>query len=176
MNNNIIKLSLLTLVMLASTELAFAGNAPQSEHVTSHKPVATILPEAGKLAGDDGVLHQGLALECAGGKTDGISYFSPTNDLDVAIGAPVNIEITVDHLKPVGVTAIRRLNEKSPDALTSKSDDADSAVQLIHNLEMTPKDVQVKVTNPAEGKTKTFRLKGSDMKKTVESFKAYCDV
>lgn len=149
---------------------------PQTEHDTPHKPVATILPEAGKLAGDDGVLHQGLVLECAGGKTEGLSYFSPTNDLDVAIGAPVNIEINVDHQKPVIVTATRRLNEKAPDALISKSDDADSAIQLIHNLEMTQKDVQVKVTNPAEGKNKIFRLKGSDMKGTVKSFKACCDV
>lgn len=176
MRGKFVKLPVLLLVIFASTEAAFATNTLQHDQGTPHKPVATILPEGGKLTGEGGVLHQGLALECAGGKPGGISYFSPENDLGVAVGAQVNIDINIDHNDPVMFIATRRFNAEAPDALTSKSDDTDSAIRLIHNLEITQNDVEVEVNNPVNGKTKTFKLKGSDMKGTVKSFKTYCNV
>lgn len=176
MNKRALTLPLLVLATLTCSDLTFAANALQHGQNNQHKPVATILPEAGKLAGEDGVLHQGLALECAGGKPGGISYFSPENDLDIAIDAPVNIEINVDHNNPVIFSATRIFNAKAPDALTSKSNDADNEIRLIHYLKTTQNDVKVKVINPIRGKSKTFRLKGKDMSGTVKSFQAYCDV
>lgn len=167
------KVKLLMLLMLSCSNLAFSAENVQQ---VNHKPTATILPEAGKLTDVNGKLHQGLALECPGGKIGGTSYSSPTNDLNVAIGSPVKIEISVDNEEPVKFTAIRKFNKQMPDALTSKSEDTDSAIQLIHKLENAKEQVLVKVSNPAQDKTKSFKLKASDMPGVVKHFKTYCDV
>lgn len=167
------KAKLLMFLMLSYSNLAFSAENVQQ---VNDKPVATILPEAGKLIDANGKSHQGLALECSGGKIGGTSYFSATNDLNVAIGSPVRIEISVDKEKPVTFTAIRKFNKQAPDALTSQSEDIDSAIHLVHKLEKTKQEVVVKVSNPAQNKTQSFTLKASDMPGVVKHFKTYCDV
>lgn len=175
-NNKIMKSSLLALVLFSCSGLAVAGNSLPLEQNNPHKPVATILPEAGLLTREDGELNQGLALECVKGRPGGISYFNPENNFDVAINAPLDIEVTVDNHKPVRFTSTRIFNEKAPEALTTKSDDAESAVRIIHVLETSRNEVQVKVSNVEKNITKTFKLNASDMKGAVESFRTYCEL
>lgn len=174
-NGKLLKVSFLVLGMFSGAKMASADTVMQNKEATPHRPVATVLPENGKLTTDNGKLHQGIALECVGGKPGGISYYSPKNDLNVATDAPVNIEIRVDNNHPIKFTASRKRNERAPDALTVKSYDTDSTLSLIHDLEIAKNDVQVKVWTPEGDKSKTFELKASDMKGAINNFRSYCD-
>lgn len=171
MKINAFKRKLLLCLMLSTSTLAFAAETAQQE---AHKPVATLLPAEGSMAHNKGQLQQGLGLECAGGKPAGISYYNAANDLDVAIGSPVKIEITVDDEKPVKFIATRIANKNVPEALTARSGDIDSTLYLIRKLENSKKAVWVTVSNPDLHKTTRFNLKASDMPGAVKSFKSFC--
>lgn len=175
MNRKLLKVSFLILGMFVVSKMASADSVIRKEQDTPHKPVATVLPENGTLADDNGKLHQGIALECVGGKPGGISYYSPTNDLDVEVNAAINIDVQVDHNHPIIFSATRNFNEKAPDALTTRSYDADNTLLLIHDLEIAKTDVQVKISSPGGDKSKTFKLKASQMKGAVNNFKSYCN-
>lgn len=175
MSGKLLKVSLLALGVCAIFKIAMADNIIQNEQIIPHKLVATVLPEDGKLAGDDGKLHQGIALECVAGRPGGVSYYSSENDLSVAINSVVNIEVRVDDKHPVRFFATRKFNEKDPGALTAKSYDVDNTLRLINELEMAKNDVEVKVWNTEENKSKTFKLKAGKMKGAIDGFRTFCN-
>ncbi|CAI1242719.1 hypothetical protein [Serratia ficaria] len=181
MNGKILGASLLAVMFLSISGVVLAQAFEDAKNVRDgesslHRRVAIILPADGRLTDPkSGKLHQGLGLECITGNPDGISYFSPDNDLNVAINAPVSVEVSVDDNAPVRFATIRQVNHTYPNGLTSRADDAESTLRLMRNLETAKEVIRVDVTNPANGKIKAFVLKADDMKGTIKEFHSFCD-